>query len=91
MKIIHKASYLRCYQKRSYIESVGRPFGTQYLCSKFFNARDYTSGKLQDWARQNKASILDNILIGNQLGNQKTGYQKTATLQAGFIKESGFL
>ena len=58
LKIIHKseASYQCCYQK-SYTELIGRSFSTQYLCSRFFNGRDY-NGKFQDWAKQNKVKSL---------------------------------
>ena len=49
LKIIHKseASYLCCYQRRSYTESIESSFSTQYLCPKFFNVRD-CSGRFQN-------------------------------------------
>ena len=38
LKIIHKLEgYLCCYQKRSYTESIGRCFSTQYLCAQKFS------------------------------------------------------
>ena len=88
LKIIHKseASYLCCYQERSYTESTGRSFSNQYLCPNIFNVRGY-SGRFQDWPKQNKVpKILDNIIvIGKELSNQRTAYQKTATGKAAFI------
>ena len=91
--IIHKseASYLCCYQKRSYTESIWRSFRTQYLCQKFFSVRDY-NGRFQDWAKQNKVRSLTTsncnrylINLVNGLSNQKTRYQKTATLKPEFL------
>ena len=67
LKIIYKSelSYLYCYQKRSYTESIGRSF-------------IFVPKRFQDWAKQNRV-ILDNIIvIGKQLNNQRTGYQKSA-------------
>ena len=35
-----------------------------------------------------QSRILDNILVtGNKLSNQRTGYQKTATLKAAFLEK----
>ena len=75
LKNIHKSegNYLCCYQKRSYTESVEWSLMSEIQCS----------GRFRDWAEQSK--ILDNILIGNQLSNQQTGYHKTVTLKAAFL------
>ena len=36
-----------------------------------------------------QSRILDNILVtGNKLSNQRTGYQKTATLKAAFLEKN---
>ena len=40
-------------------------------------------------SRTNK--ILDNIIvIGKQLSNQRTGYQKEATVEAAFLKKASY-
>ena len=50
--------YLCSYQKKSYPESIGRSFHTQYFCPKFFIVRDY-SGRFQDCKeKQNKVRSL---------------------------------
>ena len=50
LRMIHKleASYLCCYQKKSYSESIGRSFST-YICAQNF-VRDY-SGRFPDLAK----------------------------------------
>ena len=88
-KIIHKseASYLCCYQKRRYSESIGRSFSTQYLRSKFFNAEDYSRWwKVSRLSKADQSKIPGNIIvIGKQRSIQLTGYHKTATLKEAFI------
>ena len=88
LKIIYKseASYLFCYEKRSYTESIGRSFSTQYLCPKLFSVRDY-SGRFQDLAKQIKVRFFGQHRcgIGKKLSNQQNGYQKAATLKVVFL------
>ena len=85
LKIIHKseATYLCCYHKSSYTESIGRSFSTQYLYPKIFTVREY-SGRFQDCAKYNP-------WVGTQLSNQRSGYHKQLLLEQHSFKNQLFL
>ena len=90
LKIVYKseANYLCFYQKRSYTEPIGRFFSLS-VSVLYFSVSDITMGGFKINKRQNKVRSLTTLSCnkqsGNQLGNQKTGHQKAATLKPVFF------
>ena len=85
LKIIHKskASHLCSYPKRSYTESIGLSFNTQYLYPKFFNVRDKVYCKVSRSSKAEQSKILDNIInviVGNQQNNLLDKKETATTL-----------
>ena len=90
LKIIYKseANYLGFYQKRSYTEPIGRFFSLN-VSVHYFSVSEITMGGFKINKRQNKVRTLKTVCCnkqsGNQLRNQKAGYQKTATIKPVFL------